>query len=416
MWCAVGIHHVSDSRQEVTTMTAQQYVRSMAVDPRRHGSPSGRLDAIVVGTYPPTRCGLATFSANTRRGLLSDERMGLVDVLRLGAPPHGVETKAEVHSYWPRGGDPAEAAEACARYDVVLLQHEFGIYDGHEGDSVLDIVDVLEVPVVSVLHTVLVDPSGAQRRIVEALAERSVRSIVLSQSAADRLTSRYRVDRDRVRTIRHGAEPNRCPPRPSTAEPPTLLTWGLLGPGKGIEHAVKAVAVLAGRGLQVRYVVAGQTHPNVVAAEGEHYREALRALAGELGVAQQVEFDDAYRDWHALHALECSADIVVLPYDSREQVTSGVLVEALAAAKPVVATAFPHAVEILPGRAGLVVPHEEPEALADAIERLLTEPDLRRRCEQQARAEGALHAWPVVGRACAAVLEESVVQARDGWS
>ena len=210
----------------------------------------------------------------------------------------------------------------------MLLQHEFGIFPGSDGDRVLDLVARLQVPVVTVLHTVLIDPSARQRRIVEELAQHSAAVVVLTPSAADRLVTRYAVDRSIVSVIPHGAEPNLdpCPREPGAL--PTLLTWGLLGPGKGIEHAIKAVVILAGRGIIVRYVVAGQTHPNVVAYEGERYREALVQLADELGAGSLVTFDDRYRDWAGLFALIRTADIVVLPYDSREQVTSGVLVDA----------------------------------------------------------------------------------------
>ena len=130
-----------------------------------------------------------------------------------------------------------------------------------------------------------------------------------------------------------------------------MITWGLLGPGKGIEHGIKAVAALAGRGLRVRYLVVGQTHPNVLAEQGELYRDGLRSLAADLGVADLVELDDGYHEWSRLQALVRGSALVLLPYDSREQVTSGVLVEALASAKPVVATAFPHALEVVDDQA-----------------------------------------------------------------
>jgi glycosyltransferase involved in cell wall biosynthesis len=365
-------------------------------------------DTIVVGTYPPTRCGLATFTANTRRGLLAADPERNVEVLRLGLPPEGGETMPEVCAAWPPGASPAEAAAVCAGFDVVLVQHEFGIYDGHDGAAVIDFADVLEPPLVSVIHTVLLDPTESQRTIIEELAVRSERLIVLSRSAAHRLVSRHRIDPGLVRVIPHGADLNLGPPPPCRPGPPVVLTWGLLGPGKGIEHGIKAVAILAGRGLRVRYLVAGQTHPNVLAAQGEQYRDALRSLAADLGVADLVELDDGYRDWPQLQALVRSAGLVLLPYDSREQVTSGVLVEALASAKPIVATAFPHAVEVVADRAGIVVPHEAPHAIADAIERLLTTPALHHQCAQAALLEGVRHAWPTVGAAYDAVLREVV--------
>jgi polysaccharide biosynthesis protein PslF len=365
-------------------------------------------DTIVVGTYPPTRCGLATFTANTRRGLLAADPARKVEVLRLGAPPDGGETMPEVCAAWPHGAPPADAAAVCAEFDVVLAQHEFGIYDGRDGVAVIEFADLLDPPLVSVIHTVLIEPSESQRTIIEDLALRSKRLIVLSRSAADRLIGRHRIDPDLVRVIPHGADPNLGPTPARPRGPPVVLTWGLLGPGKGIEHGIRAVAILAGRGLRVRYLVVGQTHPNVLAVQGERYRDALRTLAADLGVAHLVEMDDGYHAWSHLKAIVRSADVVLLPYDSREQVTSGVLVEALASAKPIVATAFPHALEVVADRAGIVVPHEEPDAIADAIERLLTRPAFRQQCAHAALLEGVRHAWPTVGAAYDAVLREAV--------
>ena len=100
------------------------------------------------------------------------------------------------------------------------------------------------------------------------------------------------------------------------------------------------------------------------------------AQAERYGISGSVEFDADYRDVASLTALIQSSDIVVLPYDSRDQVTSGVLVDAIAAGRPVVATAFPHAVELLSSGAGLVVDHDDPDAMALALRTILTEPEL----------------------------------------
>ncbi len=360
-----------------------------------------------MGTYPPRRCGLATFTANTRRSLLGSTTWD-VDVLRLGDDVDAGGQPPEVVACWDDSMTAADAADLCNDYSCTLLEHEYGILPGREGADVVPFVNRLEVPLVSVLHTVLIDPSTHQRTILEAVARASASVIVLSPSAADRLVRRYHVDPSSVVVIPHGAEPNLGPAVVAQRTVPQLLTWGLLGPGKGIEHAIKAIAILAGRGHLVRYVVAGQTHPNVVAHEGERYRHALQRLASELGVQDLVSFDDRYRDWAEVFAMVRDADIVVLPYDSREQVTSGVLVDAIASGKPIVATAFPHALDIVDGQCGLVVAHEEPEALADAIERLITDKRLAARCVAAARAEAARLAWPVVGAQYGAVLRAAV--------
>jgi len=175
-----------------------------------------------------------------------------------------------------------------------------------------------------------------------------------------------------------------------------MLTWGLIGPGKGIERVLDAMPALHDLPRRPRYLVAGRTHPKVLAADGESYREARMAQARRLGVAESVCFDDDYRDMEALNALIASSAVVVLPYDSTDQVTSGVLVDAIAAGKPVVATAFAHAEELLASGAGIVVPHDDPDAMASALRRVLFEPGLAERMAAEASRLAPALGWPVV--------------------
>jgi glycosyltransferase involved in cell wall biosynthesis len=187
---------------------------------------------------------------------------------------------------------------------------------------------------------------------------------------------------------------------------PTILTWGLLGPGKGIERVIDAMISLRNLPTKPRYLVAGRTHPKVLAHQGEAYREGLFARAGRLGVADSVSFDAVYRDSVALTELVQSAAVVVLPYDSREQVTSGVLVDSIATGRPVVATAFPHAVELLGNTgAGVVVDHDDPAALVEALRKMLTDPHVAGSMASRARGLAPTMAWPVVAQAYAALAQ-----------
>jgi glycosyltransferase involved in cell wall biosynthesis len=180
----------------------------------------------------------------------------------------------------------------------------------------------------------------------------------------------------------------------------------LVGPGKGLEHGIAAMARLADLTPMPRYLIAGETHPKVRAVQGERYREMLARSAVELGIADRVVFDATYRDVSSLAALIGSADVVLLPYDSPDQVTSGVLVEALAAGKPVVATRFPHAVEALASGAGLLVRHGDDQAMADALRRILTRPDLADAMRHEAARVGAGLRWPVVAQRYLKVIHD----------
>jgi glycosyltransferase involved in cell wall biosynthesis len=189
------------------------------------------------------------------------------------------------------------------------------------------------------------------------------------------LDTGYRVDMEHVTVIPHGVPNWEGVGAATDPSHRTMLTWGLIGPGKGIEWGIRAVALLADEQPALRYEVLGETHPKVLAHEGESYRDGLRALARDLGVAGRVTFDDRYLDRTGLAQRVAAADLVLLPYDSRVQVTSGVLVEAVAAGKAVIATDFPHARELLADGVGTVVDHESPQAIASAVNRALANPD-----------------------------------------
>jgi glycosyltransferase involved in cell wall biosynthesis len=292
----------------------------------------------------------------------------------------------------------AACAELLNQSDVAVIQHEYGIYGGVDGDEVVDIIDGLRVPSVVIAHTVLKDPTPHQRSVLEAVAARADHVIVMSEAASHRLRHGFDIDRHKVTTIPHGAT---VPKNAASARRgrPTLLTWGLLGPGKGIERVIEAMGSLNSLPGRPRYLVAGRTHPKVLAADGEAYRDARMEQARSSGVADSVCFDAGYRNVPMLTELVQSAAVVVLPYDSTDQVTSGVLVDAIASGRPVVATAFPHAVELLGSGAGIVVDHDDPDALASALRRVLTQPRLAGAMAAEARRLAPEMAWPVVASA-----------------
>lgn len=344
-----------------------------------------------LSTYPPTQCGLATFCAALLRQLLNPvagDRCGIVQVV------DGVyRTMRHEPGGEPVAGprlDAGRAAEVLNRYDVLIVQHEYGIYGGLDGEDVLGVLEHVDIPVIAVLHTVPACPTPHQHQVLQHVVEASDAVVVLSQSAAAILEREYLIGERRVRVIPHGA-PALGRPLPGLADGrrrPTILTWGLLGPGKGIEWALSALGHLRDLRPAPRYLVVGQTHPKVLAQQGEAYRDGLRRRAQAEGVSDLVEFDPVYREVGPLMEIVRQADVVLLPYDSSEQVTSGVLIEAVAAGRPVVATGFPHARELLGSGAGLVVAHRDPKAMAEAIRRVLTEPGLaesmRARCAELA--------------------------------
>ncbi len=305
----------------------------------------------------------------------------------------------------------AATSELLNESDIAVVQHEYGIYGGVDGDEVVDIIRGLRIPSIVVAHTVLKEPTPHQRSVLEAIAAMAAQVVVMSEAARKRLCLGFDVDHRKVTTIAHGATVVSDTPVMRSRRP-TLLTWGLLGPGKGIERVIEAMGSLRELHGRPRYLIAGRTHPKVLAADGEAYRDARAEQARRTGVADSVCFDANYRDVWSLTALVRSSAMVVLPYDSTDQVTSGVLVDAIASGRPVVATAFPHAVELLGSGAGIVVDHGDPDALTSALRRVLTDPRLAGSMAAEARRLAPTMAWPVVANAYLVLAQRILAKRR----
>ena len=370
----------------------------------------------ILSTYPPTPCGLATFSAALANGLAANGTdVSVVRIADGSFPNQGHHCRGEARVVGELLNGSAPSVAACSdllnQCDVAVIQHEYGLYGGVDGDEVLDVIGDLLVPSIVVAHTILRDPTPHQRSVLVEVAARADQVVVMSEAASQRLCRGFDIDPAKVMTIPHGAAiPGDRPSQAAHPGRPMLLTWGLIGPGKGIERVIDAMRSLHDLDVRPRYLVAGRTHPKVLAAEGEAYRNARIEQAWRNGVAASVFFDADYRDVASLTALIQSCAVVVLPYDSKDQVTSGVLVDAIAAGRPVISTAFPHAVELLASGAGMIVDHDDPDGLARALHSVLTEPDLAAGMAAEASRLAPLMGWGVVAGAYTDLAERLLAE------
>ena len=356
----------------------------------------------MISTYPPTQCGIATFAAALSGGLYEyGDDVGIVRVGADGEPAAKIVV-AELSD--ADGLETVDAADVLNRADVVIVQHEYGIYDGPDGNSIVEVLERIDRPTIVVAHTVLEHPTPHQRSVIEAVVRAADAVVVMTEAGRVRLCSSFDVDSRKISVIPHGAAVSSAVRLEDSKDRPRLLTWGLLGPGKGIEWAIDALATLNDLKPKPIYVVAGNTHPKVHEFEGDVYRDMLMQRAKDRRV--DVVFDPEYRSLASLAQLISEATMVILPYDSPDQVTSGVLVDAIAAGRPVIATAFPHAIELLSSGAGIVVPRRDPEALADAIRKVLTTPGLVTAMASEARRLAPELAWPHIASRYAALGEE----------
>ena len=339
----------------------------------------------LIGNYPPRRCGIATFTADVREALVTAYPKMACDVIAMTDAGSHYNYPEEV-SFTIRQNEPLDYMEAARRInasnpDVICVQHEFGIFGGSAGEHLMMLLDAVNAPVVTALHTILEKPNGDQRRVFDRLIARSGRLIVMSERGRRMLEEFWKVPADKIALVPHGAPDQ---PLLDTAADKArlgfsgrqvLFTFGLLSPGKGIENAIRAMPAIAAADPSALYVVLGATHPHLVAKEGEAYRQSLQALVDELGVRRNVRFINAYTDTPKLLEYLRAADIYVTPYMNAEQITSGTLSYAAALGKPVISTPYWHAQELLADGRGVIVPFGDSEAIAAAAVDLLSNPD-----------------------------------------
>ncbi len=288
-------------------------------------------------------------------------------------------------------------------FDTVSVQHEYGIWGGPDGSHVLDFVRALRTPAVTTLHTVLRYPTPSQRRILVELVRSSAATIVMSTSAADLLARSYGTDPSHVEIVPHGVPylplvaPDTVKPQMGLKGRLVILSFGLLGPGKGYEAAIAAMPAVAQADPTAMYVIVGVTHPELIRREGEAYRAGLEKLASSLGVAQHVRFVGRYVDARELGLWLTAADIFVTPYPNLEQIVSGTLSYAMGAGKAIVSTPYAYASESLASGRGRLVAADSAEALAEGLIELVLSSTLRKEHGRRAYEHSRMMLWPEVG-------------------
>jgi glycosyltransferase involved in cell wall biosynthesis len=355
-----------------------------------------------VSTYPPRRCGIAAFTSDLAANTSNREIVALHPPEEEAATRYPIEVhhrirKDELDDYQRT----AQALNRCV--GVVSIQHEYGIWGGDDGGHVIDFVRALHVPTVTTLHTVLQHPTPGQRAVLSNLVAMTDATVVMSQSAAERLASVYGIDRRRVRVIPHGVpelpfvDPVRVKPALGVEGRKVILSFGLLGPGKGYELALAALPDVVAAHPTALYVVVGATHPDLVRSQGEAYREGLVATVARLGLQDHVRFVDRYVGRVELTKWLEAADVFVTPYPNLDQIVSGTMSYAMGAGRAIVSTPYAYASELLAEGRGVLVPPASPEALGIALNELLGDPELRAAIGRRAYEYSRRMVWSSIG-------------------
>jgi glycosyltransferase involved in cell wall biosynthesis len=298
--------------------------------------------------------------------------------------------------------------------DVVCLQHEYGIYGGEAGSYILELLRHLRMPVVTTLHTVLREPDTDQRNVLQEIAARSERLIVMSEHSSRFLQDIFGIPEDKIDLIPHGipdlpfSTPRNQKVVPAIVGKTVLLTFGLLSPNKGFENVIHALPSILSRHSDVVYIIAGATHPHVRLVEGDQYRFQLQALAKKLGVEKNVIFYNRFVSPQEMAALVTSADIYITPYRYEAQAVSGTLAYALGAGKAIISTPYWYATELLAEGRGALVPFEDSGAITDATIGLLDDDAAR----QAMRKRAYLYARRMVWNRVAQSYMQTFVRAR----
>jgi glycosyltransferase involved in cell wall biosynthesis len=357
----------------------------------------------LIGNFLPRKCGLATFTTDTFNALRDRFPDLQVDVYAMDDHPGRYDYPSEVTRAIAQDErsaylDAARAIEASGA-QALWIQHEYGIYGGPAGELLIALIDRLSIPVIATLHTVLEKPSADERRVMEALLRRSARVIVMAEKGREILKRVHGVDDRKVMMVPHGVpdrdfiDPDLLKPRFGWEGREVVLTFGLLAPNKGIETMIEAMPAIVAARPQALYVVLGATHPNLVAHEGEAYRDRLVALAEARGVADHVRFVDAFVEQDELLDYLQASDIYATPYSNPAQITSGTLSYAVGVGKAVVSTPYVHATEILADGHGVLVDFGDSDGFAREITWLLVDTAARKALSERAYARGRTMLW-----------------------
>ena len=360
-----------------------------------------------VGTYPPKECGIATFTLDVVNSTDLSGWRSIVFAVDDAAPeePHP-DSKVVYTIEKENKADYVRAAKLMEKYRVSLLsvQHEYGIYGGDHGDYVLDLIKAVTVPVAVTLHTVLPNPSEAQRRILKEMEKHVACFVVMAHKAVELLVDVYGIAASKIRFIPHGA-----PNAPYHADKASkeklglqgrrvLSTFGLISPNKGIEDAIAAMPEIVAKEPTATYLVLGQTHPVIKRKEGEWYRESLVKQVEDLELTDNVKFVDKYLTLHELLDYLLATDVYITPYYANpHQITSGTLAYAMVTGKVIVSTPYLYAEELLAEGRGFLYPFRDSAKMSEIIGRLLTDDALFEATRRKAYEYGRMMTWQSVG-------------------
>lgn len=369
-----------------------------------------------LSSFPPRQCGIATFSSDVIQAV-TRQVPGLEPiVVAMEEPDSPVRDYPQMVKFiLPQAKREAyrQAAEFINRSgaQVLCVQHEFGLFGGEAGEWLLELLEQVKLPIVTIMHTVLAEPELSYRKVTMGLVRLSQKVVVLTHTAKRLMQQVYCVPSYQLEVIYHGVPDVSFAPTTGAKarlglEGRTVLsTFGLINKGKGIEYAIEALPPLVERYPDLLYLVLGETHPVVRQQEGERYREHLIERVNELGLQKHVQFENRYLDFDDLCHYLAATDIYLTPYLGLDQIVSGTLAYALGFGKAIISTPYLYAEEALADGRGMLVKQRDSTTITAALLELLSKPARLRQLQQAAYGYGHQMAWPNIGNQYAGVFQ-----------
>jgi glycosyltransferase involved in cell wall biosynthesis len=351
----------------------------------------------------PRQCGIATFTTDLCNAIGEEYKRSQILVVAASDPGSHYQYPLRVRFELAEGESSSyeDAADFLNSSNVAMvsLQHEYGIYGGPAGSFILRLLRRLKIPVVTTLHTVLREPDANQRIVMEEVVALSARLIVMSKHSSRVLKEVFHAPEEKIDLIPHGVpdlpfrDPDLYKSATGTTGKKVLLTLGLLSPNKGIERVIEALPRIVAQHPDTVYLIVGATHPHIRQREGDRYQIQLQDMAKELGVESNVTFHNRFVSPEEMAEFVGAADIYITPYPHEAQAVSGTLAYAVGAGKAIISTPYWHAVELLAGGRGVLVPFEDSAAIADASIQLLDHDDARNAMRKRAYLYGRGMVW-----------------------
>lgn len=373
-----------------------------------------------LSTYPPRECGLATFTQDLVREL---DNITLINKPKIIAVSNGVydydeRVFLELEQYDRESYKDIAEKINVSNIELLVIEHEYGIFGGESGEYLLDLVENLEIPFITTLHTVLPSPTEKQRQILKVLGEKSEKVVIMAKNTVGILEDVYDIDPEKIEVIHHGVPFRIMEPREKLKEKSgyknkyIISTFGLISPGKGLEYGIEAIAKVAKKYKDVIYLILGQTHPCIKKESGESYREKLINLVNSLGVQENVKFINKYltKD-EIIHYLQMS-DIYMTPYLGKDQAVSGTLAYAVGYGRVIVSTPYSYAKEMLSEGRGMLAEFKDSDSLAECICYVLDNPQKKKEMEQKTLNVGRTMMWGNVANQYAKMFIDTLEEYR----